>query len=716
MPTIKKFARLVCSSPRKVFSFKRVLLLPLALMPAAPLAAEDAVASLHRLLSASCEALSSTLGEMAARVPESTAIAEEPLVVRGVVIGWQRRFGLPQGAQIKIERIAPRAQLRRLVAEYWAAAPGGSLRPELAVVADARCTIRMGRRLLYDSDSPQATAIEHLDQELAATGVREPLNPPVPTGKDPGGVPVALVDAGVNYLLPEVAERLARDENGELLGYDYWDGDRRPFDANPARSPFFPQRHGTKTATLLVREAPMARLVPYRYPRPDMSRMTELIRDAAAKGIVVVNISMGSNKRDDWQAFAAAVRAQPQMLFVVSAGNDGRDIDAQPVYPAALGLENAITVTSSETTGQLARGSNWGRRSVDLLVPAEGLVVTDFGGRQVLASGSSYAAVRIAALAVRLLAEHPDWHGTDVRAAILTRAIPPHLQGPSPVTHGFIPDPASADRRPPSAKEPLQIVEKRVLPLRRFAMSPYSWATAAASSLIVLAILWLNLSRQAKPAREKIGVGRLPWVTMTSFTLVTGLVIVMLQLAATTATFSYPSRHVLQPSLAYFEHTRWNSEKIRAASRQAADILERCGIAMPQVDLHLLRGPEKFRYFLRPTADEFVRDLPLPKPTVYFLRTTLEVEGFEAEAIGRSNSGRWPRLINTVWVTEEIRDSGVGLAHELAHILMDSGKHVEWPRNLMRAETSPENVELTPEQCAQLVRRGLENGLLTSLR
>jgi hypothetical protein len=716
MHSRKKFACSGYGFLRKVPSFNTVVLLWLALMPVAPLDAEDTMAPLHRLLSASCEAPFSSLAQMAAQVPGSTAIAEEPLVVRGVVIGWQRRFRLPQGAEIKIERIAPRAQLRRVVAEYWAAVPGGSLRPELAVVADASCTIRLGRRLLYNSNLPQPTAIEHLDRTLAATGVREPLNPPVPEGKDPGGIPVAMVDAGVNYLLPEIDQRLARDENGEILGYDYWDMDRRPFDANPARSPFFPQRHGTTTAALLVREAPMARLVPYRYPRPNMSRMTELIRDAAAKGIVVVNMSMGSNKRDDWGAFAAAARAHSQMLFVVSAGNDGRDIDAQPVYPAALQLENVITVTSSETTGALARGSNWGRRSVDLLVPGERLTVTNFNGRQALASGSSYAAVRIAALAVRLLVEHPEWRGTDVRTAILARAMPPYLDGLSPVAHGFIPDPASADARPPSAQEPLQIVEKRALPLRNFSMSPYSWATAVVGLLIVFAVLWLNLTHQAKPARDKLGLSRLPWVTMASSTLVTGLIIVTLQLATTTATSSRSLRYVLQPSFAYFEQTRWNPENIRTASRRAANIFEQCNITMPQVDLYLLRGQEKFRYFLRPTADELVRDLPLPKPTVYFLRVTLHADGFEAEAIGRSNSGRWLRLVHTVWVTEEIRDPGIGLAHELAHILMDSGEHVDWPRNLMRAETSPENVELTHEQCRQLVRAGLDNGLLTPLR
>jgi hypothetical protein len=653
MGSKKKVTSLGSASSGKLRWLKAGLLLWLACAPTAALSAEDGAALLRQVLTVSCEAASSSLAQMAARIPGSAAIAEEPLVVRGAVIGWQRRFGLPGGAEVKIERIAPRGRLRRLVAEYWAATPDGSVRPELAVVADARCTIRMGRRLLYDTDSPQPVAIEHVDETLAATGVREPLNPPVPGGKDPGGVPVAIVDAGVNYLLPEVGQRLARNEDGEILGYDYWDLDKRPFDANPARSPFFPQRHGTKTATLLVREAPMVRLVPYRYPRSDMNRMTDLIRDAAAKGIVIVNMSMGSNKRDDWKAFAAAAREHPQILFVVSAGNNGRDIDAQPVYPAALQLENTITVTSSENTGELARGSNWGRRSVDLLVPAERLTVTGFDGRQVPASGSSYAAIRIAALAARLLTKHPDWRAPELKAAIFARALPSLPDRHIDVTQGFIPRPDKADRFLPvsGAREVKEVARHAFKPSEvygdRSAMSPRAYS--------------------------------------------------------------------LKPTFVYFEATAWNLDDLRRYAQQTAAILARCDVFIPTIDVRVLNGPDEYRYFRDASAKELVRRLALPKPTVYFVRDTLQADAYDAEAIGKSNSATRPMLRYTIWVTEDIRDPGIALAHELSHILMDSGQHVELPRNLMRAETAPANTDLTREQCEAIVRAGTENALLTTV-
>jgi len=68
-------------------------------------------------------------------------------------------------------------------------------------------------------------------------------------------------------------------------------------------------------------------------------------------------------------------------------------------------------------------------------------------------------------------------------------------------------------------------------------------------------------------------------------------------------------------------------------------------------------------------------------------------------------------LRDTVWFTEATRDPGIALAHELVHILMGSGEHVEEPGNLIRAETSPENTELTTDQCEDIVPLGNDNEL-----
>ena len=91
-------------------------------------------------------------------------------------------------------------------------------------------------------------------------------------------------------------------------------------------------------------------------------------------------MSMGSGDKGDWRCFQDAAARNPQILFVVSAGNDGKDIDRQPVYPAALTLSNMLVVTSSDSFGRLGRGSNVGASSVDVMVPGERADVIDHRG------------------------------------------------------------------------------------------------------------------------------------------------------------------------------------------------------------------------------------------------------------------------------------------------------------------------------------------------
>ena len=119
----------------------------------------------------------------------------------------------------------------------------------------------------YDG-AGQAIRIDHLNGTLSPAGRQEAIDPPIPPFNDPGGIPVAIVDTGVNYTLPSINSRLARDGEGQLIGYDYWDLDHRPFDANPERSPFFPARHGTEVASLIASEAPVAKLLPIAIPVP----------------------------------------------------------------------------------------------------------------------------------------------------------------------------------------------------------------------------------------------------------------------------------------------------------------------------------------------------------------------------------------------------------------------------------------------------------------
>lgn len=352
---------------------------------------------------------------------------------------WLRRelrlVAAEPGLAVVAGAFRPGGIVRRIDIEVRALADD---RPLMVALADGRCLISQARALVYEGGG--AAELLLLASDLTTVTAREPLDPAVPPGDDVDGVTVAHVDSGVNYLLPQIAGRLARDGDGQPLGFDFWDLDPRPFDADTGRSPFFPLRHGTEVASLLLSEAPDARLLPLRYPRPDMGRMRDLVVHAAAAGATIFALPMGSRSSGDWTAFAAAAQAHADLLFIVSAGNDGRDIDAAPVYPAALALENIIVVTSAEADGRLARGSNWGAASVDLLVPAERQEVISFDGSATLGSGSSFAVPRVAALAARLKAQHRDWGAAELKVAIFARAVPPPASAAGTVAVGWLPE------------------------------------------------------------------------------------------------------------------------------------------------------------------------------------------------------------------------------------------------------------------------------------
>jgi hypothetical protein len=420
-----------------------VLLLAAAGALAAPRTAPwlDPLDFLRETLAATCSLQDSGAAALGRRLDGGTLAEEKVLRAGGQAFGWRRRYRLAAGDELVLVRQSRDGLLLRYSVEYFGRTAGGGPMPVAMAIAGSDCRIFHGRSVRRDPEG-RAVALLLLGPDLTPSGASEALNPPVPAGRDPGGVAIALFDSGLNYTLPTFSDRLARDREGALLGYDFWDMDARPFDSHPAASPFFPARHGTAVASVLLNEAPAtARLLPYRYPRPDMTRMADMVEAAGTAGARIVAMPMGSNQARDWSGFAAAARAHPEILFVVSAGNNGRDIDDRPLYPAALPLDNLLVVTSADGAGRLAPGSNWGPESVDLLVPAEDLAVVDFLGAPTRGSGSSFAVPRVAALAARLLSAHPRWRAPELKAAILARAAPWNGPGPSPIRHGWIADP-----------------------------------------------------------------------------------------------------------------------------------------------------------------------------------------------------------------------------------------------------------------------------------
>jgi hypothetical protein len=173
--------------------------------------------------------------------------------------------------------------------------------------------------------------------------------------------------------------------------------------------------------------------------------------------------------------------------------------------------------------------------------------------------------------------------------------------------------------------------------------------------------------------------------------------------------------HRLRLSLHVFRGGRWSQQEVAALAREAAGLLRQCGVALAGAELRVVQAPPRFQRYFTPVSRELLARLGAPKPAVFFVDDTLNRPAYDAEAIGRGNSATRPELADTVWVTYGARDVAQVLAHELVHVLSDSGEHSEAPDNLMRAETAPRNVRLSAAQCSRLRARGEANGLLSGV-
>ena len=271
----------------------------------------------------------------------------------------------------------------------------------------------------------------------------EPQNPPMVLSESVthrSSLPLlAIVDTGVNYNLEVVQHHLALNSEGQLIGYDFWDDDERPFDKDPRKNIFFPFHHGTTVFSVLTQNLGGLKTAIYRFPANDMCRFSDLIEHADRTGVRIINLSMGSNSAEDWECFYESAKRYNDILFVVSAGNGGFNIDTNPVFPASFDLENIVVVTSSDLFGRLPRHSNYGMQSVDIMVSAEQVEVFDHRGAYSSTGGSSYAAPMVATLATRFLAKNKSATTRDIVSFLESRAI---KKGKNLVKFGWIPDPS----------------------------------------------------------------------------------------------------------------------------------------------------------------------------------------------------------------------------------------------------------------------------------
>lgn len=265
---------------------------------------------------------------------------------------------------------------------------------------------------------------------------------------------VAVVDTGVDYNHEDLKDNIWKnpgeidgdgidnDGNGyidDVSGWDFGDGDNNPLDDHMKGG------HGTHVAGIIgavgnnalgvVGVNPNVSIMATKHFSTSDSEgylwnTIPAIYYAIANKARVINLSFSSKffNQDEYNALQDAYRSN--ILVIASAGNNGKDNDIEPRYPASYDLPNIITVAATDQNDQLASFSNYGENSVDLAAPGVNIYSTLPNNQYASWNGTSMAVPHVAGAAALLLDANPNLTVLELRYALLSTVDPlSSLQG-----------------------------------------------------------------------------------------------------------------------------------------------------------------------------------------------------------------------------------------------------------------------------------------------
>ncbi|HEX8105820.1 MAG TPA: S8 family serine peptidase [Solirubrobacteraceae bacterium] len=178
-------------------------------------------------------------------------------------------------------------------------------------------------------------------------------------------IAVAVIDTGIKENHSDLNDNIGS-------GWDFVHGDSHPEDL---------EGHGTHVAGTIGAEgnngfgttgvAQDVTLYPFKVFGADGYTTDQKIIDAFQLagnwGAKVANASLGGPGAS--AMYDAVVRDNPNVLYVVAAGNDTQNNEAIPTYPCNVTRSNLICVAASDQNDDPADFSNWGATSVDIAAP-----------------------------------------------------------------------------------------------------------------------------------------------------------------------------------------------------------------------------------------------------------------------------------------------------------------------------------------------------------
>lgn len=258
---------------------------------------------------------------------------------------------------------------------------------------------------------------------------------------------VGVIDTGVDYNHGDLKDNmwvnpgevagngLDDDGNGfidDVYGWDFINNDNDPFDDHG---------HGTHVAGTIAAVGNnglgvagvnwSGKIAALKFLSSggsgSIADAVEALQYANLMGFKITNNSWGGGGFSQALYDAISAASTSGYLFVAAAGNSGVDADTSPMYPAAYGLANIISVAATDHNDQKAGFSNYGVISVDLGAPGASIYSTVPTGSCSLCdptgyrnlSGTSMASPHVAGAAALFWSYSPSLGHLDLKNKIL---------------------------------------------------------------------------------------------------------------------------------------------------------------------------------------------------------------------------------------------------------------------------------------------------------